>query len=249
MAASWRSGTSDAPAWAISGTGPNSASYSRLRSGSVAIRRASSMRSRLSSAAASIGPAVCAHRLSARPSQKNQRLYATFQTEGVFRSTPGAKAAARPSARPSSITWQVAQERLRSRDRRTSKNRFLPKSIAGQLPDTALVGSRAGSSRGESDNTIVRSCGVNSSAAIGTPAASISNAGTATSTRAGAPRPLAACRFARMDFAPFDEEQSIWRARAGHLRPKPHAVAQQIFQLSGPVRASCIRSRRPRLND
>ncbi len=85
---------------------------------------------------------LCDHRLSAAPSQPNQRPSRAFMSVGVLRVT---SAAAKPRVRLSvqlrSGTWQLPHENRPSPDRRVSKNRRSPSSSAARLPETRLLGS------------------------------------------------------------------------------------------------------------
>src|SRR5580765_1646091 len=88
---------------------------------------------------------LCDQRLSAPPSQPYQRPSRTFIRVGVLRST---SAAATPrtllSVQLRSGTWQVPHEKRPLTDRRVSKNRRSPNSIAARRPEARLVGSAAG---------------------------------------------------------------------------------------------------------
>src|SRR5262245_10154095 len=85
---------------------------------------------------------LCAHRLSAPPSQPYHLPRRAFIRVGVLRSTT---AAATPrtllSVQLRSGTWQVPQEKWPLAERRVSKNRRSPSSSAARLPETRLVGS------------------------------------------------------------------------------------------------------------
>src|SRR3954463_13349370 len=93
-----------------------------------------------SSRSSNIGLRLCDHRLSAPPSQPYQRDPRRFDTVGVLRSTTTLPTARRwLSVQLRSGTWHVAHEVSPTRDRRASKNRRVPNSIASDLPDTRLL--------------------------------------------------------------------------------------------------------------
>src|SRR5262252_10956454 len=89
-----------------------------------------------------MGRMLCAHRLSAPPSQPNQCPCLMFIRVGVLRFTSAAAAPrVRLSVQLRSGTWQVEQEKLPPTDSRGSKKSSSPKTTASRLPDTRLLGS------------------------------------------------------------------------------------------------------------
>src|SRR6476661_6172501 len=93
-----------------------------------------------SSRSSSIGRKLCDHRLSAAPSQPYQREPRRFETVGVLRSTTTLPIARRSlSVQLRSGTWHEAHDVSPTRERRASKKRRVPNSIASGLPDTRLL--------------------------------------------------------------------------------------------------------------
>ena len=87
---------------------------------------------------------LCDHRLSAAPAQPNQRLRRRLASAGIAVDSGEADAPrSRPSVKLRSGTWQVAQERLPSAERRVIEEQLPPSSIAAALPETRLLGSRS----------------------------------------------------------------------------------------------------------
>src|SRR6185369_12866769 len=135
---------------------------------------------------------LCDHKLSAPPAHPNQRPRRTFISVGVLRSTSAAAAPRmRLSVQLRSGTWQVAQAKLPLKERRVSKNRISPSSIAERLPETRLLGSRvAGAGQGPCARIARTSASVNDTA----PAAQTAGG----SSAASAPRTHPATRFVRI---------------------------------------------------
>ena len=95
-----------------------------------------------SSLSSRIGRMLCAHRLSAAPAQPNQRLRRRLASAMALRSTRREADAARRGRRRTTCagSWQVAQERWPSLERRVSKNSWRPERDRGRVAGDAVAG-------------------------------------------------------------------------------------------------------------